>query len=345
MSKAYQIAVLTQKEFIAWDEYVMSHDDGTFFHLSGWQTVIENSFSHPCYFLFAKQNDKICGVLPLVEIKSALFGHALVSTPFCVYGGVIADDQEIQTALEKEAVTIAEKLNVDHLELRYRTEQQNEFILKQAHCTFGCEIAQDAESILAKVKKKQRAVIRHSLKNELSHSVTKNISDFYHLLSQSYRNLGTPIFKKAYFQNLINVFGDNVDITLIKDQSGQPSNAVMNFYFKESVLPYYGGGNADARFIKSADYMYYQVLCHARERGCHWYDFGRSKNDSGPFKYKKNWGMEPKPLYYYYHLVKAKELPNLSPNNPKYKMFINMWQKLPLKVSQFLGPFLSKYLG
>ena len=119
----------------------------------------------------------------------------------------------------------------------------------------------------------------------------------------------------------------------------------MNFYFNDQVLPYYGGGNSDARYLKSADFMYYQIMCSAREKGYTWFDFGRSKNDGGPYKYKKNWGMEPKSLYYYYYLVKAEGLPNLSPNNPKYKIFIGLWQKLPLKISQFIGPFLSKYLG
>lgn len=345
MNTHFQIEQLSHNEFSAWDEYVKSHNEGSFFHLSGWKTVIEKSFSHSCFFLMAKQDDNIIGILPLVEVNSTLFGHALVSTPFCVYGGAICDDDVTKKALESEAVSLAESLNVDHLELRYKTEQSNDFILKQAHSTFGCEIAEDDQQILAKVKKKQRAVIRHSLKNELSSTITQNIDEFYYLLSHSYRNLGTPIFKKAYFQNLIDVFKENIDITVVKDKEGSPSNAVMNFYFNDQVLPYYGGGNADARFLKSADFMYYQVLCHAREKGCKWYDFGRSKNDSGPYKYKKNWGMEPQPLFYYYHLVKASELPNLSPNNPKYKMFINLWQKLPLKVSQFIGPFLSKYLG
>ena len=140
-------------------------------------------------------------------------------------------------------------------------------------------------------------------------------------------------------------FGQDVDVVVVNDPSGKPSNAVMNFYFNDQVLPYYGGGNSDARYLKSADLMYYHVMCQAKKKGYQWYDFGRSKNDSGPYKYKKNWGMTPEPLHYYYHLVKAEDLPNLSPNNPKYKLFIAMWQKLPLKVSQIIGPFLSKYLG
>ncbi len=348
MNNNYQIKQLSSAKFSQWDEYVKSHEKGSFFHLSGWYTVIKNSFSHACYFLYVEQNNKICGVLPLVEMKSKLFGHALVSTPFCVYGGAIANSSEIVRQLEQEACQLAEKLSVDYLELRYQEKQDSPLLLKQAHSTFGCDLAEDNEKILAAIKKKQRAVIRHSLKNEQSFSLEtgkKNLTDFYQLLSTSYRNLGTPIFSKSYFANLADVFGEYADIAIIKSKDGQLSSAVMNFYFNEQVLPYYAGGNDSARGLKSADFMYYQVMCNASERGCRWYDFGRSKNDSGPYKYKKNWGMEPKSLFYYYHLVNAKELPNLSPNNPKYKLFIQMWQKLPLKVSQIVGPFLSKFLG
>jgi FemAB-related protein (PEP-CTERM system-associated) len=341
---------LTSSLFPKWDAYVKAHQQGSFFHLSGWQTVIKKSFNHACYFLYAEQEGRVCGVLPLVEVKSKLFGHALVSTPFCVYGGAIADSSEIVRQLEGDACKLAEELGVDYLELRYKDKQDSALLLKQAHSTFGCDIAEDSEKILANIKKKQRAVIRHSLKNELSFSISSatkstDFTDFYRLLSTSYRNLGTPIFTERYFENLMSTFGDCSDIAVIRDKDNMASSAVMNFYFNEQVLPYYGGGNDSARGLKSADFMYYQVMCQAQEKGKTWFDFGRSKNDSGPYKYKKNWGMEPQPLHYYYHLVKASELPNLSPNNPKYKYFIAMWQKLPLKISQLIGPFLSKYLG
>lgn len=342
------IKQLTSSAFSQWDNYVKNHQQGSFFHLSGWQQVISKSFSHDCYFLYIELAGSIAGVLPLVEVNSKLFGHALISTPFCVYGGAIADTPELVRQLEQEACLLAEKLSVDYLELRYQEKQESTLLLKQAHSTFGCELAEDNEKILASIKKKQRAVIRHSIKNELNFSLEsgkKNLNDFYHLLSTSYRNLGTPIFSEIYFENLVGVFGDQVDIALIKSKDDQLSSAVMNFYFNEQVLPYYGGGNDSARGLKSADYMYYQVMCSAREKGYRWYDFGRSKNNSGPYKYKKNWGMEAKSLYYYYHLVNATELPNLSPNNPKYKLFIALWKKLPLKTSQIVGPFLSKFLG
>ncbi len=347
-NKSTTIKYLAPSKYAQWDNYVKNNPQGSFFHLSGWQQVISKSFHHDCYFLYMEREGSIVGVLPLVEVKSKLFGHALISTPFCVYGGAIANSSEIVRQLEQEACQLAEKLSVDYLELRYQEQQDSLLLLKQAHSTFGCELPEDNKQILAAIKKKQRAVIRHSLENELSFSLESgenNLTDFYHLLSTSYRNLGTPIFSKSYFANLVDVFGGYADIAVIKGKDGQLSSAVMNFYYNEQVLPYYSGSNDSARGLKSADFMYYQIMCNASEKGYRRYDFGRSKNNSGPYKYKKNWGMEPKSLYYYYHLVKAEKIPNLSPNNPKYKFFIQIWRKLPLKVSQIVGPFLSKFLG
>ena len=176
---------LASLDYVRWDRYVKKHSQGSFFHLSGWQEVISKSFNHDCYFLYAEQNGEVCGVLPLVEVKSKLFGHALISTPFCVYGGAIADSAEFVRQLEQEACQLAEKLSVDYLELRYQEKQDSSLLLKQAHSTFGCELAEDNEKILAAIKKKQRAVIRHSLKNELDFFLASgkaNLADFYQLL-------------------------------------------------------------------------------------------------------------------------------------------------------------------
>lgn len=331
----------------AWDDYVDNHQEGSFFHLSGWMRVIAKTYQHKSHYIYATNKDnQIIGVLPLVEQKSFLFGHTLVSTPFCVYGGAIADSPEVQTKLEDEAIEIAKKLNVDHLELRYKSEQNNpKFLTKDTHCYFTYDLEDSDDKILAGVKKKQRAVIRQSLKESLEtdfNASTKMVHDVY---AESVRNLGTPVFPAKYFENLKQEFGERCELMTVAKE-GKIASAVMSFYYKQQVLPYYGGGLFEARALKSNDLMYYALMCHAQQnKNCTNFDFGRSKNDSGSFKYKKHWGMEAIPLHYQYYLVKSSELPNLSPNNPKYQMFIKMWQKLPVKVSQFLGPFLSKYLG
>lgn len=330
-----------------WDDFVNNHPEGTFFHLAGWQNVIHKTYQHKCWYFYAEEaNGEISGVLPLVELKSKLFGHSLVSTPFCVYGGAIAATDETKLALENKAIELAKKLNVDYLELRYKTPQNNEnFLSKSAHSYFTYDLADSDEAILAGIKKKQRAVIRHSLKEPLETNFNADVSQVHQVYAESVRNLGTPVFPAKYFENLKQEFGDLCELMTV-ESNNSPVSAVMSFYYKNEVLPYYGGGLNEARQLKSNDLMYYALMCHAAtNQQCNSFDFGRSKNDSGAFKYKKHWGMTPQPLYYQYYLVKATELPNLSPNNPKYKMFIKMWQKLPLWASRMLGPLLSKYLG
>ncbi|MBU2877812.1 FemAB family XrtA/PEP-CTERM system-associated protein [Aliiglaciecola lipolytica] len=348
MTENYQLCKLGDgaQESQKWDDFVDSIDTGTFFHLTGWKRVIESVYGHSCHYIYATIDNTIVGVLPLVEQKSLLFGHALISTPFCVYGGVASDSEEATLFLEKQAIELAHNLGVDYLEMRYPFARNNpDLTEKCAHSSFGWELADTPEAILAGIKKKQRAVVRHSLKNDLSFRIEEDTKTAYDVYSESVRNLGTPVFPKKYFAALKQEFAENCDVlTVEKDHKAVSS--VLSFYYKNQVLPFYGGGLFDARALKSNDFMYYQLMCHALEnKQCNYFDFGRSKDDSGAFKYKRTWGMEPVALHYQFHLVKAEALPNLSPNNPKYQFFIKMWQKLPVWLSRRIGPFLSKFLG
>ncbi len=342
----YSIATLALQDSrrSEWDQFVKDQDDGTFFHLSGWQNVLWHSFRHQPHFLYALQDDRIVGVLPLAEVKSALFGYALVSTPFCVYGGALGA-AVVRRALEQAALEIGQRLGVNHVELRYKHAQDNDWITRSQHATFGCTLAEDDAAILAGIKKNQRALIRKALQTDLSWHLEQNNDDFYQIYSESLRNLGTPVFSKKLIDELQREFGNDTEILTIR-HNGQAVSSVFNFYFRNEVLPYYGGGKPVARELKSNDLMYYQLMCHAkRDKACTFYDFGRSKLESGAYSYKKHWGMQDSLLHYQFKLVKAEQLSNLSPNNPKYQLFIRMWQKLPLSVSRLLGPFLAKYLG
>lgn len=341
----YQLHTLSLKDeqAMAWDNFVNASDDATFFHLSGWQHILADA-GHCCYYLYATQNQTLVGVLPLARVKSLLFGDALVSTPFCVYGGAIGAPS-VKRFLEQQAIQLATSLGVQHIEFRYKTAQDNNLMTRHSHAYFACELAETAEQILANVKKKQRAVLRHALNENLQYTLDKQTTEFYHTYSQSVRNLGTPVFSQAFFDKIMAVFAQQAEILTVR-QDNKAVSSVLSFYYKNEVLPYYGGGILQAKELKSNDFMYYQLMCHARNnKGCSRYDFGRSKIDSGAYHYKRHWGMQAIELPYQYQLISAKQLPNLSPNNPRYQLFIKLWQKLPLGLSQWLGPKLSRYLG
>jgi FemAB-related protein (PEP-CTERM system-associated) len=327
-----------------WDDFVQNSTDGTFFHLSGWKKVIESAFGHKTYFLYTENDGQITGILPLVHVKSLLFGNNLVSNAFCVYGGIVANDDQSYVELDKEACRLAEELGVDSLEMRNRVRKSPERPFKELYVTFRKELDPDVEKNMLAIPRKQRAMVRKGIDAGLVSVIDNNVDRLHLAYSESVRNLGTPVFSKKYFQILKEVFGEQCEVLTIELNS-QLIGSVMNFYFKDEVLPYYGGGTELARNVKGNDFMYWEVMRRAVEKGVKIFDYGRSKIGTGSYSFKKNWGFVPEPLFYEFHLVKADALPDINPLNPKYKLFIAAWKRLPLGISQFVGPWLSKDLG
>jgi len=327
-----------------WDAYVQNHTEGTFFHLHGWKAVVEKSYGHKMYYIHALQNGKIAGVLPLGNIKSFLFGNSLTSVPFCVYGGVIADNEKIASALEDEAIILAKKLGVQFLELKNMTRQRDGMLTKDLYVTFRKKIDADADVNMKNIPRKQRAMVRKGIKASMSPVWDNNLDVFYDIYAASVKAHGTPVFPKKYFRNLMNNFGDKCRIlNVYKDNA--PVSSVMSFYFRDEVLPYYAGGTPLARRLKAFDFMYWTLMEKSREEGITIFDFGRSKEGTGSYSFKKNWGFLPKTLSYQYELISIKNIPEINPLNPKYQLFIKAWQRMPLFMTKIVGPLISKNLG
>ena len=340
-----RITTLEPEQAEAWDGYVNNHPDGTFFHLSGWKRVLEKGVGHPAYFFCALKGDQIVGVLPTGHVKSMLFGNSLISSPFSVYGGPIADTEEIEQQLTQAACELAKRLKVDCLEMRLREKINPDWPTKDLYVTFRKEIDPDPDVNMKAIPRKQRAMVRKGIQAGLVSEIDTTLERFYEAYSFSVWRLGTPVFPKGYFQALKDVFGESCEIITITTESGELVASVMNFYFKDEVLPYYGGGLDIARDCKGNDFMYWEVMRMAAERGIRVFDYGRSKLETGSYRFKKHWGFEPEPLPYQYFLVKADEVPQINPNNPKYKLFIDTWKKMPVGLSRIIGPWLAKNLG
>jgi FemAB-related protein (PEP-CTERM system-associated) len=338
------VTSLTAEREQAWDEFVRTQPEGTFFHLSPWQQVLRRAFGHRTHYLLAESGGRIRGVLPLAEVKSRLFGHTLVSTPFCVYGGVVAEDDAAASALRDRACALARELGVDQLELRNRKRANPDWPAKDLYVTFRKAIDPESEPNMLAIPRKQRAMVRKGIQKGLKSELDAGVDRVYDIYSESLRNLGTPVFSRRYMRILKDVFGSDCEVLTVTCD-GQPVASVLSFLFRDEVLPYYGGGTSAARSVAGNDFMYWEVMERARQQGCRLFDYGRSKLGTGAFDFKKNWGFEPEPLFYEYYLVNAREVPNLSPANPKYSLMIRLWQKLPLSVTRLLGPWLARYLG
>lgn len=328
-----------------WNEFVFACQGATFFHRIEWREIMEGVFRHRTHYLLAERDGRVVAVLPLAEVKSLLFGHALTSLPFAVYGGIAGDDEEAVAALEAAAEEVARKAGVQHLEYRNLTERHTDWPRQELYVTFRKEILPDEEANMLAIPRKQRAMVRKGIKNGLVSTVDSNADRFFALYSDNVLRHGTPALSKHFFETLLSVFGKDCEILTVTTADGKLLSSVLSFYFREEILPYYAGDDMAARDLAANDFKYWELMRHACARGCRLFDYGRSKIGTGPYNFKKNWGFEPQPLAYEYRLFKRDAVPQNNPMNPKYRAFIALWRKLPIGVANALGPVIVRNLG
>ena len=306
--------------------------------------MIEDALGHRTHFLLAECDGAVAGVLPLAEIDSRLFGHSLGSLPFCAYGGIVADHPAAWRALDAAAQDLATRLGVGALEYRNRAAQHADWPRQDLYVTFRKAIAPEIEANMNAIPRKQRAMVRKGIKAGLVGEIDADTTRFFRAYSESVHRLGTPVFSRRFFRRLKDEFGDDCEVLTVT-LDGKVISSVMSFYFRDEVLPYYGGGVREARALAGNDFMYWDLMRRACERGFRVFDFGRSKRGTGSFDFKKNWGFEPAPLHYEYFLVADTRVPEINPLNPKYRLLIQAWKRLPLPLANLIGPHIVKNLG
>jgi FemAB-related protein (PEP-CTERM system-associated) len=326
-----------------WDDFVVAQPEGTLFHLTAWKRAIERAFRFEARYLLAHENGRIRGVLPLFRSSNWVQGQTLISTPFAVYGGICSCDPAASVTLRAAACRMAEEDGVNYLELRepYRPFGDG-FLTKELYVTFEQPLTKDTEQLMRGFPKDTRYMIRKAQKSGLR-AVTDNaqLDSFYEIYAQSVRNLGTPVFSKRFFKILLDEFGDTAEVTIIWHE-GKAMAGVLSFRFRDTIQPYYGGSLPEGRQFAANNFMYWEVLRTACERGLRTFDFGRSKLGTGSYFFKTQWNMRTRPLPYQFYLVRRKNLPNFSPANPSFKLATSLWRRIPLPLTKTLGPSLVR---
>jgi FemAB-related protein (PEP-CTERM system-associated) len=329
-----------------WDAFVLAHPRAAFFHRSAWRHVASSVFGHRPHYLTVDGDDgRLAAVLPLVEVKSRLFGHALIANAFCIGGGPLAADDAAMAAVLAQAEALGKTPAVDYVELRDTPEAGAGWVVRDdLYANFARPIAAGEEDNLLQIPRKQRAVVRKALAKDFTITVERSTEHFFPLYAGTMRDHGTPALPRRFFETLLATFGEDCDVLTVH-QNGRPVSSVLSYYFRGAVLPYYTGSLGQARISGANDMMYWALMRRAVERGCTTFDFGRSKIGAGPYNFKRNWGFEPRPISHQYRLLKGESLPNLNPTNPRYALFIKAWRRLPVPVATAISPILSRNLA
>lgn len=328
-----------------WDAFVRAHPDGSFFQLSGWRDVTQATFGHESYPLTVERGGELRAVLPLTQVKSRLFGHALIGAGFCVGGGPLAADDDALCEILDQAEHLGRKLGVDYIELRDTpTAAAGWSARDDLYAYFARPTAPAEADNLLQLPRRKRQVLRKVIASGLTTTIDADLDDFYPLYCRNMHKHGTPALPRRYFERLRTVFGEACEILTVRE-GDKPVSSVVSFYFKDRVMPYYMGARPEARELASNDLMYWTLMRDGIARGYPLFDFSRSKVGTGPYDFKRLWGFEPRPIVHQYRLLGTDKLPNVNPTNPRYATFIHAWQLLPLAIANGISPLLSRSLG
>lgn len=320
----------------------------TAFHRLEWGESVSRATGHRLHLLLAEREGVPTALLPLHEVHSPLFGRALVSTGFAVGGGFLGDEAEAE-ALFAAAQELARRVHCPSIELRGGVLPQAPgwHLKHDSHAGFVRALAADDDAQLSAIPRKQRAEVRRGLGNGMVICVGCGAEDramHYAVYAESVRNLGTPVFPRRLFDAVLDAFGDDADILTVMND-GRPVASVLSLYHRGAVMPYWGGGTHGARALRANDVMYYELMLHARRRGCDRFDFGRSKTKTGAYHFKRNWGFDPQPLSYASWTADGVPPRDVNPLSPRYKAKIALWQKLPLALANRIGPLIASGLA
>ncbi|HKZ08159.1 MAG TPA: FemAB family XrtA/PEP-CTERM system-associated protein [Methylomirabilota bacterium] len=327
-----------------WDAFVRASGRGSPFHLLAWKRAVQSAFGHRPHYLMATRGGGLEGVLPLFEVRGLLGGRALVSVPYAVYGGICAEASPAREALLGAATERARRVGAKYVELRHRVGQQMDLPTKSLYVTFSRPISSSEEQNLEAIPRKQRRMTRQGVKHGLRAEIgLQHLDRFYDIYAASVHNLGSPVFPRRLFHALVAEFGKECELLSVWRNDGMVAG-VLTLLYEDHALPYYGGALREALPFAVNDFMYWELMCHVAGAGYRVFDFGRSREGTGAYNFKRHWGFEPQPLPYQYALLDGATMPNMSPSNPKMRLAVEGWKRLPLPVTRRLGPFLTRFL-
>lgn len=328
-----------------WDRSLVGLEGATFCHLGGWRAVMEDALGHTTFWWVARRDDgTIEGLLPLVRVRSRLFGDYLVSMPFLNYGGPVGT-LAARSVLAQHAASFAEELGVDLMELRTRARfPADPLAVNQRKVTVVKSLPQTVEELWEEgLRSKVRSQVRRPMKEGMEvHTGPELLGSFYDVFSTTMRDLGTPVLPRSFFESIRDHLGEQSLFTVV-ELDGQALAAGCGLHWNGELEITWAGSSREHSRMAPNMLLYWGMMEEAVRRGMNVFNFGRCTPDSGTHRFKRQWGTRDEALpWLHWSDSGATEPPN--PESSGYRVAIDIWRRLPVRVTNFVGPFLSRIL-
>ncbi len=329
-----------------WNAFVDASPRASFYHRAEWREINTDAFGHRTAYLAAMVGDRVVGVFPLVQLKSVLFGNLACSLPFVNYGGPAGETDEIEAALLDEATRVCDAWGVEYLEIRSQRHFGDRFPASDHKVSMTVSLDRDPDVIWNSYKAKvgPRQDIKKGYSNGFAATFggIELLDQFYAVLSETWRDMGTPIYRSSYLRSVLTTFPGSIRICLVSAGDGEPAAAALCGHHRDVVEGMWLGIRSKFRRQMVGYVLYWELIKDACLGGFTRFHLGRSTTQSGGEQFKKKWNAEAVQLYWQYILRTRHQIPMLNVDNPKYRLAIKAWQKLPVPVTQVIGPFIAR---
>ncbi len=325
-----------------WDGYVRSHPDASSYHLWGWREALGTGLGHTPHYLSAWRDGRVCGVLPLIQMNRPLLGRILVSLPFVNYGGILADDEEVARAMQREAVSLAQRLGAKGLELRHRRQEIAEMPAKTHRVSMVLPLPDSVDALWKGLGSKLRSQIRKADKSGLlvRRGGLEELPAFYDVFAHNMRDLGSPVWPKRFFQRILTLFPERARLYRV-DLDGRPLAVGFIFRFQQTVEIPWASSLREFNPLCANVRLYWEILADATREGYSRFDFGRSDPDGGTFRFKQQWGAQPQPLYWHVWPGTMQRKNGLEGQRERIEA---AWSRLPVWTTRLMGPSIRRWL-
>jgi serine/alanine adding enzyme len=337
------ISIAREQDRVAWNQFVFNSPKSSIYHLKNWQDIIEKSYKNKTYYLMAREGNQIIDILPMVFIRNILTGNSLTSLPYVNYGGFCSDNPLAHEMLMQEAAEIAHTLDAKYVEIRETQELPGfPYPSKQEKVTLQIALPSNADTLWKQLDPKVRNQVRKATRASISFKLggLDYLDLFYPVFLRNMRDLGSPGHSYAFFKEIFLTFPEQTKIACLFLGDKVIGGAILLSYKDRMEVPWASSLRKYFHYCPN-NLLYWEILKYTCEQKIPIFDFGRSTMNSGPYKFKMQWGAQPKQLFWYYYLNGDKAVPQSS----KKMLFIsNIWKQLPCILTGNLGPVLRKHL-
>jgi FemAB-related protein (PEP-CTERM system-associated) len=332
----------------SWDRFVELHPRGTVGHLRAWGAIIRQAYGHEPIALAAVEGGEVTGVVPLVFVRSRLFGDRLVSMPFLDYGGLLVDDAtdrsgDATRSLFDAALEVGRARGARSVGFRQFHPLDVADPVTDDRVTMLLPLS-TADAVWKALPSERRNRVRKGEKNGL-HPVwggAELLGGFYEVFAANMRDLGSPVHSRAFFSAMLEGLGDGARVLQVRDRTGRPVGAAVCLFFRDMIAVPWVSSRRDAFALCPNFVLYWEVIRLGCEQGYRTLDLGRSFRNAGTFEFKRQWGAAPHPLPWIFRDLVVGAAPSVDQDSSRFHRLVDLWKRLPLPIANVVGPWVRR---